>query len=292
MLIVTTINELLEVVEKWKRTGIKSGFVPTMGALHEGHLSLVDKSKQDNDVTVVSVFVNPIQFNNPADLQTYPRTEEEDFKLLAKKGVDMVFAPSVKEMYPEGEGKASERKFDLGETAEILEGFHRPGHFQGVANVVYRLFNLIRPTRAYFGMKDFQQIIVIRNMIKSEGLDVEIVPCPIKRAEDGLALSSRNMLLDDNQRKIAPEIHSTLKESLHHSKTASVEEIVRAVESKLNSLPGVKVESFDIVDAETLRNVETWDEAKYIVGLITVYVGKIRLIDNIFYRGGEEYLLK
>ena len=292
MLIVTTINELLEVVEKWKRTGIKSGFVPTMGALHEGHLSLVDKSKQDNDVTVVSVFVNPIQFNNPADLQTYPRTEEEDFKLLAKKGVDMVFVPSVKEMYPEGEGKASERKFDLGETAEILEGFHRPGHFQGVANVVYRLFNLIRPTRAYFGMKDFQQIIVIRNMIKSEGLDVEIVPCPIKRAEDGLALSSRNMLLDDNQRKIAPEIHRTLKESLHHSKTASVEEIVLAVESKLNSLPGVKVESFDIVDAETLRNVETWDEAKYIVGLITVYVGKIRLIDNIFYRGGEEYLLK
>ena len=292
MLIITSVNELLGVVEKWKRTGVKSGLVPTMGALHEGHLSLVDRSKEDNDVTIVSVFVNPIQFNNPEDLKTYPRTEEEDFKLLAKKGVDVVFAPTVKEMYPEGENKAKDRKFELGNVAEILEGFHRPGHFQGVANVVYRLFSFCRPTRAYFGMKDFQQIIVIRNMVKSESLDVEIIPCPIKRAEDGLALSSRNMLLDREQRKLAPEIHNTLRLSLQLSKEESVENVVHFVKTKLNSISGMKVESFDIVDAETLTNIESWDEAEYIVGLITVYVGKIRLIDNIFYHGGDEFLKK
>ena len=292
MLIITTVSELTQVVEKWHRSGTKSGFVPTMGALHEGHLSLVERAREENDVVIVSVFVNPIQFNNPEDLKTYPRKEEEDFKLLARKGVDVVFAPTVAEMYPEGEKEAVKRKFDLGKTAEILEGFHRPGHFQGVANVVYRLFSLCRPTRAYFGMKDFQQIIVVRNMVRSEALDIERVACPIKRADDGLALSSRNMLLNENQRKLAPEIHKTLKESTLHAASASVEEVVRTVCDKLNSIPEMKVESFDIVDGETLLNVESWNESRYIVGLITVYVGKIRLIDNIFYRGEEDYIKK
>ena len=292
MLIITKVSELLEVVEKWKRTGVKSGLVPTMGALHDGHLSLVDRSIADNDVTMVSVFVNPIQFNNPEDLKTYPRREEEDFKLLARKKVDLVFAPTVEEIYPEGKEKATQRTFDLGKVAEILEGFHRPGHFQGVANVVWRLFSLCRPTRAYFGMKDFQQIIVVRNMVRSEGLDVQIVPCPIKRADDGLALSSRNLLLSEEQRKLAPEIHKALTESLKWVGKMSVEEVVKSVEEKLNSLPEMKVESFDIVDAETLCNIENWDESRYIVGLITVYVGKVRLIDNIFYKGEEDYKQK
>ena len=292
MLIITTVSELLKVVEKWHSSGVKSGLVPTMGALHEGHLSLVDRAKSENDVTLVSIFVNPIQFNNPDDLKTYPRKEEEDFKLLARKGVDVVFAPTVEEMYPEGEEAATQKKFELSKAAEVLEGIHRPGHFQGVANIVYRLFTLCRPTKAYFGMKDFQQIIVVRNMVKNEGLDVEIVACPIKRAENGLALSSRNLLLTESQREKASEIHKVLKESLKHSTSESVEEVVRAVCAKLNSIPEMKVESFDIVDGETLLNVESWDESKFIVGLITVYVGKVRLIDNIFYRGEEEYLKK
>ena len=285
MLIIKSVSELTEYVEKGKRTGVKSGLVPTMGALHEGHLSLVRRSKADNDLTIVSLFVNPIQFNNPDDLQSYPRQEEEDYKLLAREGVDVVFAPTEKDIYPEGIEGAREKVYDLGAASEVMEGKYRPGHFQGVANVVSRLFRLCRPTRAYFGMKDFQQIVVIRNMIQSEGIDVEIVACPIKRGDDGLALSSRNQLLTESQRKAAPEIYSTLLESVDYSATHTVAETQKFVVDNLNNVPGFKVEYFEIVDGETLLPVETWEESEYVVGCITVYVGKIRLIDNIFYRG-------
>lgn len=285
MLIIKSVSELTEYVEKGKRTGVKSGLVPTMGALHEGHLSLVRRSKADNDITIVSLFVNPIQFNNPDDLQSYPRQEEEDYKLLAREGVDVVFAPTEKDIYPEGIEGAREKVYDLGTASEVMEGKYRPGHFQGVANVVSRLFRLCRPTRAYFGMKDFQQIVVIRNMIQSEGIDVEIVACPIKRGDDGLALSSRNQLLTESQRKAAPEIYSTLLESVDYSATHTVAETQKFVVDNLNNVPGFKVEYFEIVDGETLLPVETWEESEYVVGCITVYVGKIRLIDNIFYRG-------
>ena len=285
MQIIEKVSELLAYVEKGKQTGLKTGLVPTMGALHEGHLSLVRRSRQDNDVTIVSLFVNPTQFNNPEDLATYPRQPEEDFKLLAREGVGIVFAPTEQDIYPDGFDKT--RKFELGRLSEVMEGKYRPGHFQGVALVVNRLFQLCRPTRAYFGMKDFQQVAVISEMVRRDGLDVQIVPCPIVREESGLALSSRNQLLNPEQKKEAASIYAVLKESIEYSADHSVKETIDLVCRTLNSKEDFKVEYFEIVDGQTLMPVETWDEAEYVMGCITVYVGKVRLIDNIQYRGND-----
>lgn len=262
--------------------GATVGFVPTMGALHEGHLSLVEKAVKENMVTVVSVFVNPIQFNNKEDFATYPRTEEEDFKLLAAAGVDAVFAPTAEEMYPEENNDCKE--YELGGVAEVMEGKHRPGHFQGVARVLDILFRLVDPHRAYFGEKDFQQIAVVRNLIKNEGLKVEIVACPIKRASDGLALSSRNSRLTPEQREVAPEIYNTLKYSVEYSKDHSVQATHDTVVEHLDAIPGMRVEYFEIVDARTLQPIDEWEESNWVVGCITVYCGDVRLIDNIAYR--------
>lgn len=258
------------------------GFVPTMGALHEGHMSLVHQAVRENTVAVVSVFVNPIQFNNKDDFEKYPRTEEEDFKMLAAAGVDAVFAPSSEEIYPEGNNDY--KKYQLGSVAEVMEGKYRPGHFQGVARVLDILFRLVKPNRAYFGEKDFQQIAVVRNLIKSEGLNVEIIACPIKRAPDGLALSSRNQRLSDEQRKVAPEIYETLKYSVEYSQSHSVRATHDTVVEHLDAIPGMKVEYFEIIDARTLAPIEEWEESNWIVGCITVFLGDVRLIDNIVYR--------
>lgn len=282
MRIIETVGELLAYVEKGKQTGLKTGLVPTMGALHEGHLSLVKRSRQDNDATIVSIFVNPTQFNNPEDLATYPRQEEADFRLLAREGVDVVFAPSVDEIFPSDFNR--DKSFELGTVAEVMEGKYRPGHFRGVALVVSRLFQLCRPTRAYFGMKDFQQIAVIREMIKGECLNVEIVACPIVREESGLALSSRNQLLTSAEREEAAAIHRTLSESVEYAKNHTVAETHDRVVETLDKKETFRVEYFEIVDGETLLPVSEWTEAQYIVGCITVYVGKIRLIDNIEYK--------
>lgn len=282
MQIIETVSELLTYVENGKRKGLKTGLVPTMGALHEGHLSLVRKSVKENDATIVSLFVNPTQFNNPEDLATYPRQEEEDFKLLARENADVVFAPKVSEIYPDDSYKNKE--YRLGNVAEVMEGKFRPGHFQGVAMIVNRLFQLCRPTRAYFGMKDFQQIAVIREMIKSEGIDVEIVPCPIVREESGLALSSRNQLLTEHQKKEAASIHKVLKQSLEFAKSLSVEETRHRVITEIEKSPELKVEYFEIVDGKTLIPIEEWEESQFIVGCVTVYAGKVRLIDNIQYK--------
>lgn len=282
MQIIEKVSELLTYVENGKNKGLKTGLVPTMGALHKGHLSLVKRSREDNDVTIVSLFVNPTQFNNPEDLATYPRQQEEDFKLLAQEGVDIVFAPTEDEIYPEGFNK--NKIFNLGKTSEVMEGKYRPGHFQGVALVVNRLFQLWRPTHAYFGMKDFQQIAVIKEMVKNEGLDVEIIACPIVREETGLAFSSRNQLLNETERKEAAVIYQVLNASKDYLKNHSVEETIKYVSDTLNSKDGFKVEYFEIVDGETLLPVEELDEAKYVVGCITVYVGDVRLIDNIEYK--------
>lgn len=265
-----------------KDRGASIGFVPTMGALHEGHMSLIHQAVKENTVTVVSVFVNPIQFNNQEDFEKYPRTEEEDFKLLAGAGVDAVFAPTAREMYPDENLKS--RKYSLGNVAEVMEGKYRPGHFQGVARVLDILFRLVNPRRAYFGEKDFQQIAVVRNLIKSEGLDVEIIACPIKRSSDGLALSSRNKRLDKEQRERAPEIYQTLLYSVEYSKDHSVKATHDTVVERIDSIPGMKVEYFEIVDARTLEPIDEWEESNWIVGCITVYCGDIRLIDNIAYR--------
>lgn len=283
MKIIRTVSELLDHVALLEENHHTIGLVPTMGALHAGHISLVEKAVAENDAAIVSVFVNPTQFNNPEDLRTYPRDEEGDFKLLAKAGVDAVFAPSVEEIYP-SDGPSPRNDFNLGPVAEVMEGVKRPGHFQGVAQIVNRLFQLVRPKRAYFGEKDFQQIAVIRFMVESEHIDVEIIACPIKRADDGLALSSRNKRLSENQRKVAPEIFKALKESVAYSQNHTIEETRRFVIDHINSLPEMEVEYFDIVDARTLVTIDGWSEAPWIVGCITVWCGNVRLIDNICYR--------
>ena len=282
MKIIRTLYDMTEYRVRQRERGASVGFVPTMGALHEGHLSLVEKAVKENAVTVVSLFVNPKQFNNSDDFIKYPRTEEEDFKLLASAGVDAVFAPTSEEIYGDSDEPAKE--YSLGKVAEVMEGKYRPGHFQGVARILDILFRLIDPHRAYFGEKDFQQIAVVRNLIKSEGLKVEIVACPIKRASDGLALSSRNQRLDEEQRKFAPEIYATLKYSVEYSRQHSVRATHDTVVEHLDAIPGMRVEYFEIVDARTLEPVEEWEESPWIVGCITVFLGDVRLIDNIAYR--------
>lgn len=282
MKIIRTLYDMTEYRVRQRDRNASVGFVPTMGALHEGHMSLVQRAVKENEVGVVSLFVNPIQFNNQDDYDKYPRTEEEDFKLLAAAGVDAVFAPDVNEMYPKDITDCKE--YDLGEVAQVMEGKYRPGHFQGVARVLDILFRLVDPHRAYFGEKDFQQIAVVRNLIKSEGLNVEIVACPIKRAPDGLALSSRNARLNDSQRKAAAEIYATLKYSVEYSKQHSVQATHDTVVERIDAIPGMKVEYFEIVDARTLQPVDEWEESNWIVGCITVYCGEVRLIDNIAYR--------
>lgn len=282
MQIIRKVNDLVSFVGNALGNGNTIGLVPTMGALHEGHLSLVKRAVAENDVALVSVFVNPTQFNNPTDLATYPRDEESDFRLLAGENATAVFAPSVEEMYPEG--TKSDHVFQLGTVADVMEGKFRPGHFQGVAQVVCRLFQLCRPTRAYFGEKDFQQIAVIRNMVASEHIKVEIVPVPIKRAVDGLALSSRNQLLTEEQRKAAPEIHAALAESVEYAESHTVRDTHKMVVEKINAVEQLEVEYYEIVDGRTLLPVEEWTESPDIVGCVTVYCGKVRLIDNIRYK--------
>lgn len=272
-------NELFGV----RKEGKKIGLVPTMGALHEGHASLVKRSVKDNDITVVSVFVNPTQFNDKNDLKNYPRTLEEDCKLLESVGVDYVFAPTVEDMYP----VPDTRHFEYPPVSTVMEGAHRPGHFNGVCQVVSRLFYIVRPDRAYFGEKDWQQIAVIKAMVKALALDVNIVECPIVRDEDGLAKSSRNTLLAPDERAIAPKIYEALKSSLDYAKSHTLEETKAKVISDINSQDGLDVEYYAIVDGNTLQDVASWDDSPYIVGCITVYCGKtpIRLIDHIKYKG-------
>lgn len=281
--ILRTVKELRQYVAARRAEGVKIALVPTMGALHDGHMSLVNEAISRGDSVVASVFVNPVQFNNPADLATYPRDEEADFSLLSGAGVGAVFAPSVEEMYPGGtDGPAPQ--FDLGQVAEVMEGKFRPGHFQGVARVVSLLMRLVEPDRAYFGEKDFQQIAVIRRMVQTEGIDVEIVSCPIKRAADGLALSSRNALLTPGQRAVAPGIHETLAYSVEYSHDHSVAATHDTVVERIDAIEHCRVEYFEIVDGVTLQPVTDWNDSDYIVGCITVYCGDVRLIDNITYR--------
>lgn len=265
-----------------RKQGKTIGLVPTMGALHEGHASLVRKSVADNDVTVVSVFVNPTQFNDKKDLQSYPRDLDSDVRLLEGCGADYVFAPSVEEMYP----TPDTRHFEFPPVSTVMEGAHRPGHFNGVCQVVSRLFYIVRPLRAYFGEKDWQQIAVVKAMVKSLGLAVEIIECPIVRNSDGLALSSRNGLLSDKELAIAPKIYETLRLSVEYAKTHGVGETHDMVVDSINAVEGLNVEYFSIVDGDTLLDVDKWESAPHVVGCITVFCGKrpVRLIDHIKYK--------
>ena len=265
-----------------RKQGKSIGLVPTMGALHEGHASLVRKSVNDNDITVVSIFVNPTQFNDPKDLSSYPRDLDADCKLLESVGADYVLAPTVEEMYP----TPDTRHFEFPPVTTVMEGAHRPGHFNGVCQVVSRLFYIVRPDRAYFGEKDWQQIAVVKAMVKYLGLNVDIVECPIVRDSDGLARSSRNALLSPGERKIAPSIFKALKESVEYAKTHSVKETQDHVTEQINATDGLDVEYFAIVDGNTLQDVNSWDDSRYVVGCITVYCGDrpVRLIDHIKYK--------
>lgn len=277
MKIIRKVDELKNAVASFKAEDRSVGLVPTMGALHAGHISLVDRARRENDAVVVSVFVNPTQFNNATDLQTYPRTEEADCSKLEAAGVDIAFIPTVEEMYPQPDT----RQFDLGEVAAVMEGPMRPGHFNGVAQVVSKLFSFVNPNRAYFGEKDFQQIAVIREMVRRYGYPVQIVACPIVRGADGLALSSRNALLTPAHRAAAPTIYGALSENAAAARTMSVEEFRRRVVERIDATKLLKTEYLSVVHAETLEEIDTWSDSFPMRCCIAVQAGDIRLIDNI-----------
>ncbi len=280
MKVINNIKELRKCLAKYRKEGLTVGLVPTMGALHEGHASLVRRSVEENDVTVVSIFLNPTQFNDPKDLERYPRTLEADCRLLEACKADIAFAPTVKEIYPEPDT----RQFSYPPTDSVMEGAMRPGHFNGVCQIVSKLFSWVMPDRAYFGEKDFQQIAVIRAMIKQLDFDINIVQCPCVREDDGLAKSSRNVRLTPEVRKVAPQIYATLQRSLEFAKDHTVEQTHDWVVATINAWPEMETEYFSICDGITLQPVTSWDESDYIVGCIAVYCGDVREIDNITYK--------
>lgn len=280
MEIIRAASELKARLAALRKAGKIIGFVPTMGALHEGHLSLVKEAADHCDVVVMSIFVNPNQFNNASDLEHYPRDLQKDAALLEGTACELLFVPSVKEVYPEPD----QRVFDFGDLDKVMEGKFRPGHFNGVAQVVSRLFDLVAPHKAFFGEKDFQQLAVVRAMVRQLNYPVEIVPCPIVREADGLAMSSRNMLLSTLQRKNAPQIALTLSESCNFAATHSVAETKQQVVDAINAVPELEVEYFEIVDGNSLQAVGSWEESSYVVGCIAVFAGEVRLIDNVIYK--------
>lgn len=280
MKVIHTIKDLQAELSVLKAQGKKVGLVPTMGALHAGHASLVKHSVNENEVTVVSVFVNPTQFNDKNDLVKYPRTLDADCKLLKACGATYAFAPSVEEMYPEPDT----RQFSYAPLDTVMEGAFRPGHFNGVCQIVSKLFEAVKPHRAYFGEKDFQQLAIIREMVRQMQFDLEIVGCPIVREEDGLALSSRNARLSAEERENALKISQTLFKSRTFAATHTVSETLKFVEDAITAVPGLRLEYFEIVDGNTLQKVDNWNQTSYVVGCITVFCGDVRLIDNIKYK--------
>lgn len=280
MKVIHTIKDLQAELSVLKAQGKKVGLVPTMGALHAGHASLVKRSVNENEVTVVSVFVNPTQFNDKNDLVKYPRTLDADCKLLEACGATYAFAPSVAEMYPEPDT----RQFSYAPLDTVMEGAFRPGHFNGVCQIVSKLFEAVKPHRAYFGEKDFQQLAIIREMVRQMQFDLEIVGCPIVREEDGLALSSRNARLSAEERENALKISQTLFKSRTFAATHTVSETLKFVEDAIAAVPGLRLEYFEIVDGNTLQKVDNWNQTSYVVGCITVFCGDVRLIDNIKYK--------
>jgi len=280
MKLIQTIQELRTELDALRKEGKTIGLVPTMGALHAGHASLVKRAVAENDVVVVSDFVNPTQFNDKNDLLKYPRTLDADCKLLEECGASFVFAPSVEEIYPEPDT----RQFSYAPLDTVMEGKFRPGHFNGVCQIVSKLFLIVEPTRAYFGEKDFQQLAIIREMVRKYPFNLEIVGCPIVREADGLALSSRNARLSDEQRIQALQISKTLFASVEYAQTHTLAETKAFVESAISIAEGLRLEYFEIVDGNSLQTVCDWKDGSYIVGCITVFCGEVRLIDNIKYK--------
>ncbi|MFN6944326.1 MAG: pantoate--beta-alanine ligase [Cytophagaceae bacterium] len=277
MLIIRDLQGIKQYIKDQKKKIHSIGFVPTMGALHEGHLSLCRQSLLENQCTIGSIFVNPIQFNNPKDLEQYPRTEDSDLNLLKSTGCNAVFIPSVKEIYPE----PAVIKFNFGHLETVMEGKHRPGHFSGVAVVVSKFFNIIEPDKAYFGSKDFQQVAIIKQLVKDLNFPVNIVECPTIREEDGLAMSSRNLRLSSEKRKLAPHIYEALKFGSTSLKMNDVAGTKEKIEQYLQKIPEISLEYFEIADAETLLPVVDVKDHKKIVLCIAAYLDGVRLIDNM-----------
>lgn len=281
MKIIDTIKDLRLLLDESRAAGKSVGLVPTMGALHAGHASLVERAVKENDVVVVSVFVNPTQFNDKNDLKNYPRTLDADCALLERIGATVAFAPSVEEMYPEEDT----RQFSFAPLDTVMEGACRPGHFNGVAQIVSKLFYAVEPDRAYFGEKDFQQLAIIREMVRQLDMRLEIVGCPIVREEDGLAMSSRNTLLSEDERERALTISSTLFASADFAKVNTLAATKAFVEDMINDTPGLELEYYQIVDGNTLQEIGEWSDSDYVVGCIALFCGNVRLIDNIKYKG-------
>ena len=272
-----TIHDLRNYLDDLRANGKSIGFVPTMGALHEGHLSLIREAKEENDVVVCSIFVNPIQFNNSSDLEKYPRTIETDMQLLIQEDCDVLFFPDEKEMYP----VPSTEQYDFGDLDKVMEGEHRPGHFNGVAVVVKKLFEIVEPQRAYFGLKDYQQMVIVHKLTKDYNIPVEIVPCSIVREENGLAMSSRNERLSLTERTQAALIYQTLKMVKIKSGFATITEVKEFVVKQFRKQKNMKLEYFEIVDMYSLQPLRTLAQSTTVIACIAVWVGNVRLIDNI-----------
>ncbi len=277
MNIFKTIADIKQALSKLRNEGKSIGFVPTMGALHHGHLSLIQQSKAENDITVCSIFVNPIQFNNKKDLEKYPNQITNDIQMLTDEGCDFLFNPGVEEMYP----VADNSEFNFGYLEQVMEAANRPGHFRGVAIVVKRLFEIIEPTKSYFGKKDFQQLLIVKSLVEQYDLSPEIVACDIVREDDGLAMSSRNKRLSFSQKRKAPAIYANLQKAKGMKEYLSPKLLIRWIEEKYIGHEDFRLEYFEIADGETLRPIEEWSESNNPMGFIVVHMGSVRLIDNI-----------
>jgi len=277
MLIFRSKDKIEEYLAGKRAEKITIGFVPTMGALHAGHLSLIGYSKENSDITVCSIFVNPTQFNNPTDLEKYPRSTDEDIEKLKSADCDVLFLPEVKDIYPEGQKTET---FDFGSIETVMEGEHRPGHFNGVGTVVSKFFDILKPTRAYFGEKDYQQFAIIKKLVELKNYSIEIIPCPILRETDGLAMSSRNVRLTPEERKAAPIIHQALTFAQKNYGSFTPLDLKRMVIELVEKSPFLQVEYVEISDANSLKSVEQFADNKCYRIFIALFAGNVRLIDN------------
>jgi len=279
MFIFPTVKSLQKWVLQRKNNEDTIGFVPTMGALHQGHLSLVQQAKKQSNIVVVSIFVNPTQFNDKGDLDRYPRNEQADLEMLYKQGVDAVFLPSVEEVYPNGQ--QAPKHYDFGNLAIVMEGEHRAGHFDGVAQVVKRLLDIVSPHQLFMGQKDYQQVAIIRRLIELENLKVDLIPCPTVREENGLAMSSRNQLLTADEREIASNIYKSLTNLKNQYNKMDLQQAIKAAINQIEQYQPLKIEYLQVSNAYNLSPINEWADARELVACTAVYLGKVRLIDNV-----------
>ncbi len=279
MKILETADAIKTYRESVKKTSKTIGLVPTMGALHDGHLSLIDAAKKECDIVVVSIFVNPTQFNDPFDLKNYPRTPEKDIKMLSKRHVDVLFLPGIHDIYPHPDT----RVFKFGPLEEVMEGKYRPGHFNGVAQVVSILFDLVKPYKAYFGQKDFQQLTIIKELVKQLDMNIEIVSCPIIREENGLAMSSRNRLLSEKDKNNASLIYKTLKDLMERKGKMNPPDLTKWGRKKLEAHPALELEYLQIVNTKDLKPARKWTGPEEQVACAAVKINNVRLIDNMIF---------